>query len=94
MIGVILMTTQKNNFRAPESHKTVFSASPVYKILFGLDSIGIATYIVCAIGDINIELRPLLAVLFPWLLLLWILLFNKTFGGISRAVRGVLGRDY
>ena len=32
MIGVILMTTQNNNFRAPESHKTVFSVSPVYKV--------------------------------------------------------------
>ena len=64
------------------------------KILFLLDSISIATCVICMACDMYSEQRKLIGMLLPWLILLWIFLYNKAFGGVSRSIRRMFGRDY
>lgn len=92
--GVISMNEQTENIREPANRKNVPPFKTAYKILFILDSISIAAHIVCVVFGICIEQRKLLGILFPLLVLLWIFLYNKAFGGIGNIIRSILGRDF
>lgn len=65
-----------------------------YRILFLLDSISIATYVICVTCDVCSEQRKLIGVLLPWLVIWWVFLFNKAFGGIGAIIRDIAGRDF
>ena len=88
------MTKPNKNIQESINRKANPTFRIAYKIFFTLDSISIVSYIICVIFDINIEQRKLLRVLFPWLLLLWIFLYNKAFGGVGNAIRDIWGRFF